>query len=431
MPGTHVGVIGLGYIGLPLALRLAAGGYRVTGVDVSPEVRGAIEAGRPLFFEPGVREALRDLPPGRFRVAAELPGEPLDAIILCVGTAVDPETRTPHLTALHAAAESLPGHVTDDTLVIVRSTVSVGTCRSVVLPQLTRSGSRPLLAMCPERTIQGTAMREITTLPQIIGGLDEASAHRAARILAPVCPDQVRVSSIEAAELAKLICNAHTDLIYGFGNEIALISEGLGLDANEIIAAANLRYPRPDLHRPGFVGGSCLVKDPYLLLASAAPGGQAAPMVSAARTVNESIPHHVVRRLVESLKQNGKEIRDSKILVLGVAYKGYPETDDVRGSAAEVVGAELAGEARVLAAHDPVVDAARIGHFGFLPSELDEGIRDADAIVILTDSPVYRNLTLAQVRGAAPSVVVFDVWGVADAALSGVDGITYLRLGRG
>lgn len=275
-------------------------------------------------------------------------------------------------------------------------------------------------------------MREIQSLPQVIGGVDVASAQRAARLLAPVCPDQVIVSSIEAAEMVKLVCNAHTDLIYGFGNEVALLAEGAGLDAIEVIDAANLRYPRPDLSRPGFVGGSCLVKDPYLLMAMGRTREYAAPLVAAARLVNESVPGHAVARMVAALEEQGTAPQEAQVLVCGVAYKGRPATDDTRGSAAIEVAALLGGRVRELAAHDFVVGADRIAALGFKPVALDEGLQDAAAVLILTDHPEYRSLTPDRVlRAAAGHPVVFDMWGIAEEQLAGRDDLTYLRLGRG
>jgi UDP-N-acetyl-D-mannosaminuronic acid dehydrogenase len=431
-PDRRVAIVGLGYIGLPLALSFASTGARVIGVDTNPAVRKAIEAGDPLFYEPGVLESLRAVPANRFEIAEELPDEPLQVVVLCVGTAIDPDTKLPDLRHLKAATEHVAKHLAAGTLVVVRSTVPVGTCRSVILPRLAETVERPMLAMCPERTIQGMAMREIRSLPQVVGGIDDVSLRQAAKLLAPICPDQVAVSSIEAAEMVKLVCNAHTDLIYGFGNEIAMLAAGAGLDANEVIAAANLRYPRPDLSRPGFVGGSCLIKDPYLLLDLGRSHGYPAPMVTAARAVNESIPAHAVERLIAALKERGTAPEDARVLVCGVAYKGKPQTDDTRGSAAIDVAALLSGRVLGLAAHDFVVPAERIAALGIEPVDLDQGLRDADALLLLTDHPGYEALTADRVlTTAAKHPVIFDMWGVAEPELSGRDDLTYVRLGRG
>nr|MDT0656943.1 nucleotide sugar dehydrogenase [Micromonospora sp. DSM 115978] len=427
----YVAVVGLGYIGLPLAASLAAAGTRVVGVDTNPAVRAAVRAGHPPFHEPGLAALLAELPPGALSVTDSVPAEPPRGVVVCVGTAVHPDSGRPDLRHLEQAVDQVAERIAPDTVVIVRSTVPVGTTRDLVLPRLAARVPEPTLAFCPERTIQGTALAELAALPQIIGGLDAHSAERAGALLKPVMTDQVVVSSPEAAEMVKLICNAHTDLIYGFGNEVALMAESLGLDAVELIDAANLRYPRPDLSRPGFVGGSCLVKDPYLLIHASTGAGHRPVLVEAARAVNESIPRHVTDLVLRALADRPGG-RAGKVLVCGIAYKGHPETDDVRGAASAEVAAALAGRVEVLAGHDHVVHPDRVARLGFEPMDLDAGLRDADALVLLTDHPGYRSLDAGYLTSRMrPDPVVFDMWGALAGRLSKAAGIRYLRLGRG
>ncbi|WP_433654917.1 nucleotide sugar dehydrogenase [Nocardia sp. CA-128927] len=430
--GDYVAVVGLGYVGLPLALLLARSGQRVVGVDLDPQVRAALAAGNPRFVEPGVAELLNSVPAERFTVTDRLPDLAPQAAIICVGTAVDPATSEPDLGHLRSAAEHVAEHMSAETLVVVRSTVPVGTCRNTVLPMLRAAVEAPMLAMCPERIIQGQAVREIESLPQIIGAVDERSRERAAQLLKPVAADQVLVSALETAEMVKLVCNAHTDLIYGFGNEVALMSTALGIDANEVIASANLRYPRPDLSRPGFVGGSCLIKDPYLLMHAAEAAGYRPSMVAAARSVNERVPQHVIDLVLKALAATGRAPSDAKVLVCGIAYKGRPVTDDVRGAASVEIAAALRDQVGVLGGHDFVVASDRIAGLGYQPMNLADGLTDADALILLVDHPGYTELTAELVgsRMRKPAIV-FDMWGLLDGELSGVPDLDYLRLGRG
>ncbi|MDF3292655.1 nucleotide sugar dehydrogenase [Streptomyces silvisoli] len=424
----YTAVIGLGYVGLPLAAALATAGSRVVGIDNDPTVRAAIQAGAPLFREPGLPELLADTV-DRFSVVDALPDARPGAVIVCVGTPPEPKTHQANLAHLRAAVDMFAHLVDENCPVIIRSTVPVGTCRDVVLPRLTAHQPAPLLAFCPERTIQGTALAEIRSLPQIIGGLDERSTAAARQLLAPVMPDQITVSSMEAAEMAKLVCNAHTDVIYGFGNEVAMIAEGLGLDANEVIASANLRYPRPDISRPGFVGGSCLVKDPYMLLAAARRAGHQADMVASARALNERVPEHAVHRVLRALAARGRDLAEATVMICGIAYKGTPETDDVRGSAATPTQAILAGRVARLIGHDFVVGDDRIAAMGFEPSELADGLSKADAVLLLSDHPGYDRPDVAGLLASSP--VVFDMWGMWQHSLASTAGVEYLRLGRG
>jgi UDP-N-acetyl-D-mannosaminuronic acid dehydrogenase len=427
----YIAVVGLGYIGLPLAAALADAGRQVFGLDTDPAAQEAARRGEPAFAEPGVGPLLRSLRPGALTVGSRLPDTAPAAVIICVGTPADPVTRRPDLRDLEAAVASVTPGLGDDTLVVLRSTVPIGTCRTVVEPLLRRQVAQPLLAFCPERTIQGRALDELRTLPQIVGGLDERSTRRAVELLKLVAPDQVVVSGLEAAEAVKLICNAHTDMLYGFGNEVALIAERFGLDAYELIESANLHYPRPDLARPGYVGGSCLVKDPYLLIDVSTRAGYVPAIVSAARAVNESLPGRATDRVLTALAGRGPLV-EQKVLVAGIAYKGHPETDDVRGAASVEVARRLAGRVGVLAGHDFVVPDERVARLGLEPTGLDDGLRGADALLLLTDHAGYRDLTAECLLGLMHErPVVYDVWSVLHERLSGRDDLTYLGLGRG
>ena len=429
---TDVAVIGLGYVGLILAVVLARAGLHVTGVDSDPAVVAAIGSGRAPFFEPGLDDELRSLPAGQLTVRTRAPAVLPPTVVICVGTPVDPGSRQPDLASFDLAVDEVADSLGPDTLVIVRSTVPVGTCRQRVLPKLARRRAAPLLAACPERTIQGQAMAEVRQLPQVIGGLDARSAELAGRLLGHVASRLTMVSSLEAAELVKLINNVHTDLIYGFGNEVALLASALGLDAEELIHAANVGYPRPDLSRPGFVGGSCLTKDPYLLMRSARDAGISVRLTAAAREVNESVPRHVAEQVLAALRETGRPTSTTKVLVCGMAYKGRPETGDVRGSAAAELARLLTGQVAVLAGHDFRVSGDRIRKLGYQPESLEDGLRQADAAVILIEHPGYARIDATMIASLMrPSAVVFDMWGVLQPALKDTDKVRYLRWGRG
>lgn len=425
-------VIGLGYVGLTLAVGLAAAGQRVLGYDVDARRVELLAGGVPAFYEPGLAETTARLPPGRLRYTVELPGRLPATTVICVGTPVDLVSRAPQLHSLRAAAAGAGARAAEGDLVILRSTVPVGTTRGVVLPELAHL-HRPLLAFCPERTIQGQALRELRELPQVVGGIDAASCHAAMAALAPLCPRQVPVSSLETAEFVKLINNAHTDTLYGFGNEVALLAEQLCLDGIEAVSAANVDYPRPDIAGPGFVGGGCLTKDPYLLLASISADGDLPLIVPAARRLNEHLPDHLAERLLRVLKDSVGIPSPPRVLVCGLAYKGRPPTDDVRGSPAPPVIARLRDQGAEVVAHDYMVPRQAAVDVGVPMVDLEEGFTGADAAVFLTDHPGYRSFDIrSAVATMRRPAVVLDGWGVVEAGMSGrAGGVTYLRLGRG
>jgi UDP-N-acetyl-D-mannosaminuronic acid dehydrogenase len=429
----RVGIVGLGYVGITLAVALARKGFTVFGCDRVPQVVTALAAGRPHIFEPGIAEGLREHLNERLHVSGVLPDTPLDAVVLCVSTPVDPATRRPNLEGLRSAAHAVARAVGPDTLVVVRSTVPVGASRTVVLPELLAVWGRARLAMCPERTIQGQALRELEELPQVIGGLDEASGEIAEALFSGLAPRIVRVSSLEAAEAVKLINNCHTDLIYSFGNEVALLAERLSLDPMELIRAANVDYPRPDLARPGFVGGGCLSKDPYILMASAATVGHQPWLIGSARRLNEHLPGHVARRFVELLGQTRGRVDGARVALLGFAYKGFPPTDDMRGAAVVPMLDVLRDTKLEVLGHDPLVAPDVIRGLGVTPCSLHEAFDSTDGVLVINDHPDYARLDVASVlpRMRRPALV-YDCWRVLPIdAMRRIEGIRYASIGLG
>lgn len=432
-PEPDVLIVGLGYVGVTLAAGLASTGSVVLGFDVSAARIGAMRRGDLAFYEPDLAETIAGLPPGRLEVTDTLPDRLPPATVVCVGTPLSAETHEPDLTEVQRVADRLGARLAEGQLVVVRSTVPVGTTRGVVLAALHRHVSLVRLAVCPERTIQGQALRELRELPQVIGGLDGPSTAAAAQLFGALSPEQVRMSSLEAAELVKLVNNAHTDTIYGFGNEVALVTEALGLDAEEVIHAANVNYPRPDLARPGYVGGGCLTKDPHLLVASTAGSGHVPRLVEAARTLNESVPEHQADRLLRALKDRPAAAGSPRVLVCGLAYKGRPPTDDVRGSPAPQVIARLRGHGVEVVAHDHMVSTEVAAQMGVELVDLAEGFAGRDGVIVLTDHPGYAAFDArAAVATMRQPGVVLDGWGVlADGLDPPPADVSYLRYGRG
>jgi UDP-N-acetyl-D-mannosaminuronic acid dehydrogenase len=429
---TTVGVVGLGYVGLTLAVTLARKGLTVHGADSSAAVVASLAARRAHLYEPGVDEGLRAFVGDRLHVAAALPERAAEAAIVCVSTPVNPASHAPELDNLRAAARHVAERCAPETLVIVRSTVPVGASRSVVLPELVARWGRARLAFAPERTIQGQALRELEELPQVVGGLDAESRDMACALFDRVTRRTVPVGSLEAAELVKLVNNCHTDLIYSYGNEVALMAERWGLDPLEIIRAANLDYPRPDLAKPGYVGGGCLSKDPYILISAARAAGYTPWLVGQARGLNEHLPLHVAQRLVALIRETRGRAEGARLCVLGWAYKGWPPTDDMRGTPIvsmlpifQAAGLELRG-------HDFLVAPEVIRGLGAEPVSPEVGFDGADAVLVVTNHPEYGKLDLkpllARLRRPA---VVFDSWRILDEEAVRASGVRYAGIGLG
>jgi UDP-N-acetyl-D-mannosaminuronic acid dehydrogenase len=242
-------------------------------------------------------------------------------------------------------------------------------------------------------------------------------------VFAELARQVVPVSSLEAAELVKLANNCHTDLIYAYGNEIALISDQHGLDPLEVIAAANLDYPRPDLARPGFVGGGCLSKDPYLMVDSAPEGVPF--LVGRARELNEYLPVHVAETVVRLLRDGG----GTRLSVLGWAYKGRPPTDDMRGAPITPMMPVFAAAGVTVRGHDAMVTDEVIRRHGGEPVDLAKAFRDADGVLVLNDHPHYRAMRVGDLVGDIKPLFVYDSWRILDEAAVTAAGVRYVGLG--
>ncbi|MFD8498031.1 nucleotide sugar dehydrogenase [Amycolatopsis sp. NPDC059657] len=418
-----IGIIGMGYVGLTLAAAMAKRGYEVHGVDTQPDVVDSLNRGKPHIFEPGVEEAFATLIGERIFVGSELPESGVDAAVISVSTPVNLDTHEPYLGNLAAAAEHVAKRCSPETLVVVRSTVPVGASRKVVLPALVDAWGSARLVMAPERTIQGQALRELVELPQVVGGLDEESLQLGLALFGGLSAQLVPVSNLETAELVKLTNNCHTDVIYSFGNEVARLTQRLGLDPLEVIRATNLDYPRPDIAKPGYVGGGCLSKDPYIMVAAGSSVGYTPSLISAARTVNEQTPVHVAERMVE-LMGSGKTLT-----VLGWAYKGWPPTDDMRGTPIASMMPVFTEAGITVLGHDPLVGPAVITHHGGAPVDLADGFARADAVLIITDHPEYRKLDVDGLLAGSDVKLLFDSWRILDEKSVTAHGVRYAGLG--
>jgi len=425
--------VGLGYVGLTLTATLADLGLKVWGYERQEEVVSHLNTGRSHIFEPGIDEILGSHIGKNLLVKPELPESISGTVVICVSTPVGDDD-SPALGNLRDAVKNVMTRVEDGTLLIVRSTVPVGTCRDIVLPMIQEQSKQVFLAACPERTIQGRALSELRGLPQVVGGLDPESSARAEQFWLQVTQQVTPVSSLEAAEMVKLVNNSHTDLIYSYGNEVAMIAHELGLDPLEVIGAANLDYPRPDLARPGFVGGPCLTKDPYLLMSSIRNSAHWPRLIEGARELNQSLPETVAHHFVERLKSVGGDLHDAKVLVCGFAYKGWPVTDDIRGSATPGILKVLSEYPMKIYGHDYMVTDHVITAMGATPvSDLSQGFEGAQGVFFVNEHPDYRQLAITKLAESMkiPSVV-YDSWRMFDSgAVSSVEGVHYMGIGYG
>ncbi len=406
---ADVCVVGLGYVGLTLATAFADAGLKVAGVERDSGIVTAVASGRTTFHETGLEAVLARAVAGGALVAVTT-AEPLpraDAYIITVGTPL--RGGIVWLEDLKAALESVAGGMPDGALVVLRSTVRIGTTRSIAKPILAASGKPFRLAMAPERTVEGKALLELESLPQVVGGLDEASADAAARLFEHLGVEIVRVSSPEAAELAKLASNTYRDVLFAYANELAYVADHVNVDVYEVIHACNHGYERMSVARPGPVAGPCLEKDAYILSDSAVRHGTTAALSMQGRETNERLVSHVC-----VLAERALASAPSAIAIVGLAFKGRPETSDVRGSLAGPLGdafAEAWPGVEILG-WDPLVSEADAASIGIAWRSLEEALRDASLVVIQTNLKEFSTLEFAQKLGSfiREGATVIDLW---------------------
>jgi len=424
-------VVGTGHIGLPLAAILAEAGLEVVGYDTNDDFVSRVNTtGVADFREDGLDELLaRHL--HRRLTLTSTPPVGRDVYIITVGTPLEAGQPRPNLDRIRVAVERLAVGFGPDPLIILRSTVSIGTTRNIVLPEIQRQTQRFGLAFCPERTIEGKAIPEMRSLPQIVGGYDEASAERAEAIFRLITPKIVRVSSLEAAEMIKLINNTYRDLTFAFANEVALIAEHMGLSASEMIHAANVEYPRSNVAQPGFVGGPCLEKDALILIDSLRKMDFKPRVIEEARKINQTLPDHVAGRVLQELRSIRRSTMRAKILVTGFAFKGRPATEDVRGSAAIPLMQRLQAARVDVWGHDFVTPEKVIADLGARTCSLEEGFDQADGVVIMNNHPGNLSAGIPELaRRLRTPALFFDSWSIfAPAQFRGVTGLRYGMLG--
>jgi UDP-N-acetyl-D-mannosaminuronic acid dehydrogenase len=411
-----VGVVGLGYVGLTLATALADVGLNVLGIERREEVVDQVRAGKPHFSEVGLSRVLETVVANGAFVARSSfePGDTCAAHIITVGTPLGPDGIA-RLDMIENATAEVAKSMPDGALVILRSTVKIGTARHVVAPILERSGKSFDLAMCPERTLEGSAMKELRHLPQIIGADSARAANRAAELFSRLTAQVLTVSSLETAEIIKLADNTFRDVRFAFANEVARLCDAVGVSAHEVVATGKLGYPRTNIAQPGLVGGPCLEKDPHILRQSASAYGLDLEITGAARLVNERQPQESVRFIAKELERRGVG-HAAKFAVLGLAFKGVPETDDLRGAMSVRVIQEIraAYPGAEISVFDPVVHRRNIEALGLELVTFDDpldAMAGADVAVIANNHPSFAALSLSSISDAlAPHGFMYDFW---------------------
>ena len=398
-----IGIVGLGYVGLPLAVAFAEAGHEVVGLDTDPRKIEGLNAGT-SHVEDVPDAALAPLGDRLRATASHADLASCEAIVICVPTPLT-SSREPDLTYLLDSASALSQILQPEQLVVLESTTYPGTTRERLLPILEESGlsaGRDFhLAFSPERIDPGRTDYTVRTTPKLVGGLTESCSARAEQLYSLICDEVVVLSGPEAAELSKLLENIFRSVNIALVNELAQLCDRLGIDVWEVVDAAATKpfgFMRFD-PGPG-MGGHCLPVDPFYLAFKAREHDFYPEFIELAGKVNQTQPAFCVERIERALNDVGKPVNGSKILILGVSYKAG--VGDVRESPALKIAKRLGDLGGEIAYHDPHV--AEIAELGLASVDLDEALRDADLVAIVTAHP---SLDYGEVVSSAALVVDF------------------------
>ena len=408
-----VGVIGLGYVGLPLVVEFAASGFKGIGFEVDQRKADQINAGASYIGDVPSSRVKELVGAGKLQATIDfdLLGQ-CDAIIICVPTPLR-KTKEPDVSYILAAAEEIKKRIRRGQLVILESTTYPGTTDEVLLPMFEETGHKLdqdfLLAFSPERVDPGNPQFLTHNIPKVVGGVTDDSTVVAAHLYSQIVKDVHGVSSARVAEAAKLLENTFRAVNIGMANEMARLCYALNIDTWEVIRAAATKpfgfmafYPGPG------IGGHCIPLDPHYLSWKARQHGFDSRFISLAEEVNSRMPEHVVQLVSDGLNDERKPMKGSKVLLLGVAYK--KDIDDVRESPALSIIDRLRAKGADVRYHDPFVEEIRFddAHTESAGDPLqsvsltDEELRNADCVIIVTD---HSDIDYKRVCALTPLIV--------------------------
>jgi len=427
---ARVAVIGLGYVGLPLGFALAKAGYRVIGVDrdpvrVSQVANGVCPIGS---TEPGLDSLAACLVLEGWLHPTVDPAALQEAqvVLVCVETPVDAVTKQPNYSALRDALQAVGVQMRPGSLVIIESTLAPLTMMRVVEPALRAAsglvaGQDYHLAHCPERVSPGHLLANLREVPRVIGGWTLECGELAATLYRQISSADLHLTDCLTAEVTKCAENAYRDVNIAFANEVALLCEDLGADAWQVRRLVNT-CPGRDMLEPGpGVGGACIPKDPWLLIAHPRQyfvfaGG----LVREARRLNDAMPAHVLELLRDALAEAGRSLAGSDVVILGRSYR--EGIGDVRNSPSAALQDLLTGTGARAWAHDPYLSC--------LDADWRQAVKGADAVVLMVAHEEYRAIDLAELRALLRTPVLVDGRGIFDPEVARRAGLIYRGVGR-
>ena len=424
---ARLAVIGLGYVGLPVAALLAEAGFDVLGVEIRSERVEKINRGIcPIEgVEPGLADLLAKVIASHklYATADYADLKDRDIILIDVETPVD-EQNTPRYEALRASLKNLGPVLKTGALVIIESTIAPLTMKDVVLPLLEQSSGKKVnidfyLGNCPERVMPGKLLKNLRILSRVVGGMTPETAETMLALYRHIVQADLDPADCITAELVKTAENAYRDVQIAFANEVALICEAVGGDVWKVRELVN-KSPYRQMHLPGAgVGGHCIPKDPWLLAYSVKDKNVSLSIIPSARAVNDSMPLHMIELLEEALTTAGRKISGARVAVLGYAY--LEDSDDTRNSPSEVLVRRLRELGANVVIHDPWAE----GYSG----DPMICVKGCDAAVVMTAHSAYRTLDLHALKSALRLPVLIDGRHVFETSQAQAAGLIYRGVG--
>ncbi|HUK27698.1 MAG TPA: nucleotide sugar dehydrogenase [Candidatus Acidoferrales bacterium] len=434
-----VGVVGLGWMGLPTACLFADAGARVIGADMNPKIVERVSKGDPPLEEPGLSALLKKgIRSGKITAttSTEEAAANADIIFIVVPTMIDRQKRADY-SAVEDACASLGKTLKNGSLVIFESTCGPGVTERVVKATLEKysglvAGQGFGLAYSPIRAMGGRALQDMQTYSKIVGAIDARSLEAACATLSVIVKGElIRVRDIRTAELSKLFETIYRDVNIGLANEFALLCEDLGVDYLETVKAANSQ-PYSHLHSTGGgVGGHCLPVYPYLLASEAYALDAKLKLVLDGRKINDFMPRHVAKLASDGMRVSGKSIKRARVVVLGISYR--PNVKEIRFSPSlELIGILKKRGARVVA-FDPLFNAAELESLGIVSEPtLRKAVEKADCVILTIGHDEFKKMdTIELAAHMSKKGLVVDCTGLLDPASVEKSGLVYRGVGRG
>lgn len=400
MKKKTVCVIGIGRVGLPLALVFANNGHKVYGITRNQEKIDLLNKGKMPFVEKGGNLLKRYVGKTLILTTSYSPIKDSDILILTLGTPID-ENMNPVLDQINSAIENMIPYLKKGQLIILRSTVSPRTTiyakDQIELATNFTVGKDIFLAFCPERIAQGNSIKEIMTIPQIIGGIDDKSTEKAKEFFQDLGIECLTTDST-TAELTKLFTNMYRYISFAISNEFMVIAESFDKNIHEIVDLVNRDYKRGGLALPGLTAGPCLFKDGFFLINE----NPYLDLITASWKINESLPLFLVKKVREKI-----DLKNKKVLILGLGFK--PETDDIRESLSFKIRKSLLREHARVVLHDPFVKDYSNQD---VLNNLDKALKGIDIVFIATRHNIYskkKNLILKHLKKSA---FICDIWNI-------------------